>query len=64
MTDFHKLLMVKINKMIRKETGGIFLVVFVYYGSLVFTDSKKTVFCSLLDPTVSFILYNYGTFKR
>ena len=41
MTDFHKLFMVKITKMIKKKTGGIFLVVYVIYGSLVYTDSKK-----------------------
>ena len=42
MTDFHKLFMVKINKMIKKKTGGIFLVVYVIYGSVVNIDSKKT----------------------
>ena len=36
--------MVKINKMIKKITGkGVFLVVDVIYGSLVYTDNKKTV---------------------
>ena len=54
MIDFHKLFMVKMNKMIKKETEGIFLVVFVITGSLVYTDSKKTVFCSLLS-----LPYNY-----
>ena len=43
MADFHKLFMVKINKMIEKKTGGIFLVVYVIFGSLVYTYSKKTV---------------------
>ena len=47
MTDFHKLFLVKINKMIEKKTGGIFLVIYVIYGSLVYTDNKKTV---LLTP--------------
>ena len=48
MTDIHKLFMVKIKKMIKKITGwGIFLVVYVIYGSLVYTDSKKTVSCLL-----------------
>ena len=42
MTGFHKLFMVKMNKMIKKKAGGIFLVVYVIYGSLVHTDSKKT----------------------
>ena len=45
MTDFLRLFMVKINKMIQKKTGGIFLVVYVIYGILVYTDSKKTVSC-------------------
>ena len=40
--------MVKINRMTEKKTGGIFLVVHVIYGSLVYTDSKKTVSCLLL----------------
>ena len=46
MTDFHKLFMVKINKMIKTKKGLIFLVVYVIYGSPMYTDSKKTVFCS------------------
>ena len=55
MTDFHELFMVKINKMIGKKTEGIFLVVYVIYGSLVYTDSKKTV---LFNPlTAGFIPY-------
>ena len=29
--------------MIKMKTGASFLVVFVIYGSLVYTDSKKTV---------------------
>ena len=53
MTDFHKLFMVKINKMIEKKTGASFLVVCVIYGSLVYTDSKKTVLFT--PPTVGFI---------
>ena len=48
MTDFHKLLMVKIKKMIKKKIGGIFLVVYVIYNSLLYTDSKKSVSCLLL----------------
>ena len=43
MTDFHKLFVVKINKMIKKKAGASFLVVYVIYGSLVYTDRKKTV---------------------
>ena len=34
MTDFHKLLMVETNKMIKKKTGASFLVVYVVYGGL------------------------------
>ena len=43
MTDFHKLFIVKMNKIIDKKTGVSFLVVYVIYVSLVYTDSKKTV---------------------
>ena len=32
---------VKMNKMIHKKTGASFLVVYVIYVSLVYTDSKK-----------------------
>ena len=59
MTDFHKLFMVKINIMIKKKTGGIFLFVYIIYGSLEYTDSKKTVSCLL--PRLYTI---YATFKR
>ena len=45
MTYFHKLFMVKINKMIKKETGGTLLVVYVIYDSLAYADSKKAVPC-------------------
>ena len=56
MTDFHKLFMVKINKMIKKKTGASFLVVYVTYGSLVYTDSKKTVvFTSLTAGFMPFM---------
>ena len=41
---------VKINKMIHKKTGASFLVVYVIYVTLVYTDSKKTASC-LLPPT-------------
>ena len=48
--------MVKINKMIKKKTGGIFLVVYVMYGSLVYTDNTKTVSChENYSPTTGFI---------
>ena len=33
------------NKMIHKKTGASFLVVYIIYVSLVYTDSKKTVSC-------------------
>ena len=41
-TDFNK-----INKMIKKKTGSIFLIVYVIYGSLVYTHGKTTVSCFL-----------------
>ena len=47
MADFHKLFLVKINKMIKKKTGASFLVIYVIHGSLVYTNSKKTVSCLL-----------------
>ena len=47
MTDFHKLFMVKINLMIKTKTEASFLVVYVVYGCLVYTDSKKTTSCLL-----------------
>ena len=55
MTDFHKLLMAKINEMIEKKTAGIFLVVYAIYGNLVYTDSKKTVLFT--PPTAGFISF-------
>ena len=55
MIDFHKLFMVNINRMIKKKTGGIFLVVHVVYGSLVYTDSKETC-VKFTPPTAGFIL--------
>ena len=70
MTDFHKLFMVKITKMIKKKTGGIFLVVYVIYGSLVYTDSKKLclvyssdcrlhTICATFERYVKCKLYGY-----
>ena len=38
---------VKMNKMIHKKTGASFLVVYVIYASLVYTDTKKTASCLL-----------------
>ena len=38
---------VKMNKMIHKKTGASFLVVYVIYVGLVYTDSKKTTSCLL-----------------
>ena len=38
---------VRMNKMIHKKTGASFLVVYVIYVSLVYTDSKKTASCLL-----------------
>ena len=63
MIDFHNLFMVKINKMIRKKTEGIFLVVHViniFIGSFVYTDSNKTVSCLLPRLPAS---YFYASFK-
>ena len=59
MTDFHKLFIVKIDKMIQNKTGGTFLVVYVIYGSLVFTDSNKTVSCLLPPLLVSYHICNF-----
>ena len=35
------------NKMIQKKTGASFLVVYIIYVSLVYTDSKKAASCLL-----------------
>ena len=43
---------VKMNKIIRKKTGASFLVVYVIYVSLVYTDSKKTASCLLPRHTM------------
>ena len=42
----------KMNKMIHKKTGASFLVVYVIYVSLVYTDSKKTASCLLPRHTI------------
>ena len=49
---------VKMNKMIRKKTGASFLVVYVIYVNLVYTDSKKTASCLLPRHTI------FATFGR
>ena len=59
MTDFHKLFIVKLNKIIHKKTGASFLVAYVIYVSLVYTDSKKTVSCLLPRLSTSYHLCNF-----
>ena len=49
---------VKMNKMILKKTGASFLVVYVIYVSLVYTDSKKTASCLFNQHTI------FATFGR
>ena len=49
---------VKMNKMIHKKTGASFLVVYVIYVSLVYTDSRKTTSCLLPRHTI------FATFGR
>ena len=45
------------NKMIHKKTGASFLVVYVIYVSLVYTDSKKTTSClQLLEGKLKCLL--------
>ena len=48
----------KMNKIIHKKTGGSFLVIYVIYVSLVYTDSKKTASCLLPRHTI------FATFGR
>ena len=43
---------VKMNKMIHKETGASFSVVYVIYVSLVYTDRKKTASCLFPRHTI------------
>ena len=43
---------VKMNKMIHKKTGASFLVAYMIYVSLVYTESKKTVLCLLPRHTI------------
>ena len=49
---------VKMNKMIHKKTGASFLVVYVIYVNLVYTDSKETASCLLPRHTI------FATFGR
>ena len=49
---------VKMNKMIHKKTGASFLVVYVIYVSLVYTDNKKTASYLLSRHTI------FATFGR
>ena len=49
---------VKMNKMIYKKTEASFLVVYVIYVSLVYTDSMKTASCLLPRHTI------FATFGR
>ena len=58
MTEFHKLFIVKMNKMTKKKTGVSFLVVYVICVSLVYTDSKKTASCLFPRHTI------FATFGR
>ena len=44
--------LVKMNKMIHKRTRASFLVVYVIYVSLVYTDRKKTASCLLPRHTI------------
>ena len=56
MTD--EKLIVKMNQMIHKKTRASFLVAYVIYVSLVYTDSKKTASCLLPRHTI------FATFGR
>ena len=49
---------VKMNKMIHKKTEASFLVVYLIYVSLVYTDTKKTGSCLLPRHTI------FATFGR
>ena len=61
MTDFHKLFIVKLSKIIHKKAGESFQVAYVIYVSLVYTDSKKTV--SRLLPRMS-TSYHFCNFYK
>ena len=49
---------VKMNKMIHNKTGVSFLIVYIIYVSLVYSDSKKTASCLLPRHTI------FATFVR
>ena len=49
---------VKMNKMIHKKTGASFLVAYIIYVSLVYTDNKKTASCLRPRHTI------FATFGR
>ena len=59
MTDFRKMFTVKLNKIIHKKTMASFLIAYVIYVSLVYTDSKKTVSCLLPRMSTSYHLCNF-----
>ena len=52
---------VKMNKMIHKKTGASFLVVYVIYVSLVYTDSKEAASC--LPPDIPSLQLLEGKLK-
>ena len=61
MTDFHEVFMVKINKMIKKKTGGNFLVICVFMLALCIQIATKL--CLIYSPD-SWLHTIYTTFKR
>ena len=63
MADFHKLFMVKINKIIKKKTGGIFFVVYViniFMVALGIQIARKL--CLVYSPDCRLHTF-YATFK-
>ena len=50
--------MAKMNKMIHKKTGAFFLVIYIIYVSLEYTDNNKTASCLLSRHTI------FATFGR
>ena len=53
---------VKMNKIIHKKTGASFLLVYVIYVSLVYTDNKKTV-CHAYSPNIPSLQLLEGKLK-
>ena len=54
---------VKMNKIIHKKTGASFLVVYVIYISLVYTDSKKTLMNTNFPRMFRYMIFsNASTF--